>query len=87
MRTRLLSEGTCVCGKTIVPEGLTGPQLSFNFTVRIKQSGGIIMKELYVVNCCRTAMGSFGGSLTNISSAELGAVVVKEALNRAGVKP
>ena len=44
------------------------------------------MKELYVVNCCRTAMGSFGGSLTNISSAELGAVVVKEALNRAGVK-
>ena len=45
------------------------------------------MKELYVVNCCRTAMGSFGGSLTNISSAELGAVVVKEALNRAGVKP
>ena len=31
------------------------------------------MKELYVVNCCRTAMGSFGGSLTNISSAELGA--------------
>ena len=45
------------------------------------------MKELYVVNCCRTAMGSFGGALTNISSADLGAVVVKEALNRAGVKP
>ena len=35
MRTRLLSGGTWVCGKTIVPEGLTGPQLSFNFTVRI----------------------------------------------------
>ncbi|MBM6722220.1 acetyl-CoA C-acetyltransferase [Pseudoflavonifractor phocaeensis] len=45
------------------------------------------MKELYVVNCCRTAMGSFGGALTNVSSADLGAVVVKEALNRAGVKP
>ena len=45
------------------------------------------MKEVYVVNCCRTAMGSFGGALTNISSADLGAVVVKEALNRAGVKP
>ena len=45
------------------------------------------MKELYVVNCCRTAMGSFGGALTNTSSADLGAVVVKEALNRAGVKP
>ncbi|MCI7474638.1 MAG: acetyl-CoA C-acetyltransferase [Clostridiales bacterium] len=45
------------------------------------------MKELYVVNCCRTAMGSFGGSLTNTSSVELGAIVVKEALHRAGVKP
>ena len=36
----------------------------------------LFMKELYVVNCCRTAMGSFGGALTNISSADLGAVVV-----------
>ena len=43
MRTRLLSGGTWVCGKTIVPEGLTGPQLSFNFTVRIFYSGGIVM--------------------------------------------
>ena len=47
----------------------------------------LFMKELYVVNCCRTAMGSFGGAPTNISSADLGAVVVKEALNRAVVKP
>ena len=40
MRTRLLSGGTWVCGKTIVPEGLTGPQLSFNFTVRDFDIGG-----------------------------------------------
>ncbi len=46
-----------------------------------------IMKDLYVVNCCRTAIGSFGGSLKNTPAAELGAIVVKEALNRAGVKP
>ena len=45
------------------------------------------MKELYVVNCCRTAIGSFGGSLKNTPAAEMGAIVVKEALNRAGVKP
>ena len=45
------------------------------------------MKDLYVVNCCRTAIGSFGGSLKNTPAAELGAIVVKEALNRAGVKP
>ena len=45
------------------------------------------MKEIYVVNCCRTAVGSFGGSLKDTPAADLGAVVVKEALNRAGVKP
>ncbi len=45
------------------------------------------MKDLYVVNCCRTAIGSFGGSLKDTPAADLGAVVVKEALSRAGVKP
>ena len=45
------------------------------------------MKELYVVNCCRTAIGSFGGALKGVPAADLGAIVVKEALNRAGVKP
>ena len=45
------------------------------------------MKEVYVVNCCRTAIGSFGGSLKDTPAAEMGAVVIKEALNRAGVKP
>ena len=35
------------------------------------------MKDLYVVNCCRTAIGSFGGSLKNTPAAEMGAVVVK----------
>ena len=45
------------------------------------------MKDLYVVSCCRTAVGTFGGSLKDVSAADMGAVVVKEALNRAGVKP
>ena len=45
------------------------------------------MKELYVVNCCRTAVGSFGGSLKNTPAAEMGAVVVKEALKRANIAP
>ena len=44
------------------------------------------MKDLYIVNCCRTAIGSFGGSLKNTPAADLGAIVVKEALNRAGIK-
>ena len=45
------------------------------------------MKEVYVVNCCRTAIGSFGGSLKNTPATEMGSIVIKEALNRAGVKP
>lgn len=45
------------------------------------------MKELYVVNCCRTAIGSFGGSLKDTPAAEMGAIVVKEALKRANVAP
>lgn len=45
------------------------------------------MKELYVVNCCRTAIGSFGGMLKNTPAVDLGAIVVKEVLNRSGLKP
>ena len=44
------------------------------------------MKDLYIVNCCRTAIGSFGGSLKNTPAADLGGIVVKEVLNRAGMK-
>ena len=45
------------------------------------------MREVYVINCCRTAVGSFGGSLKDVSAVDLGAAVVKEALKRAGVAP
>ncbi len=45
------------------------------------------MKDVYVVNCCRTAIGTYGGSLRDVSAVTLGAVVVREALKRAGVAP
>jgi acetyl-CoA C-acetyltransferase len=45
------------------------------------------MREVYLVSCCRTAVGTFGGSLKDTSAAELGAIVAKEALNRAGLAP
>ena len=45
------------------------------------------MKDIYVVSCCRTAIGTFGGSLKDTPAAELGAIVVKEALKRANVDP
>ncbi|WP_066253008.1 acetyl-CoA C-acetyltransferase [Neobacillus drentensis] len=43
------------------------------------------MNEVYIVAACRTAIGSFGGSLKDFSSSELGALVIKEAMNRSGV--
>lgn len=45
------------------------------------------MREVFVVNCCRTAVGSYGGTLKDVSAAELGAVTIKEALQRSGVAP
>ena len=43
------------------------------------------MKEVYVVNCCRTAVGSFGGSLKDVPATDLGAAVIKVVLSRGGV--
>ena len=40
-----------------------------------------------IVSACRTAIGTFGGSLKDVSAADLGAVVVREALARAAVPP
>jgi acetyl-CoA C-acetyltransferase len=40
-----------------------------------------------VVDGVRTAIGTFGGSLTDVPAATLGAVVIREALRRAGVSP
>ena len=45
------------------------------------------MRDVYVVSCCRTAVGAFGGALKDTPAAELGAVTVAEALKRANVKP
>ena len=44
-------------------------------------------KKVVLAGACRTALGSFGGSLSKVAAPELGAIVIKEALNRAGVKP
>ncbi len=44
------------------------------------------MKEAVIVSACRTAIGDFGGSLKGISANDLGAIVVREALQRAGIE-
>ncbi len=45
------------------------------------------MKEVVIVSGCRTAIGAFGGSLQDIPAIDLGALVIKEALKRAGLRP
>ena len=44
-------------------------------------------KEIVLAGACRTAIGKFGGSLANTPAVELGAIVIKEAVRRAGIKP
>ena len=44
-------------------------------------------KKVVIASACRTAIGTMGGSLSTTPAAELGAIVIKEALNRAGVAP
>ncbi|BAH08313.1 acetyl-CoA C-acetyltransferase [Clostridium kluyveri] len=45
------------------------------------------MKDAVIVSAVRTAIGSFGGTLKDISAVDLGAIVIKEAVKRAGIKP
>lgn len=44
-------------------------------------------KKVVLAGACRTAIGKMGGALSNTPAAELGSIVIKEALSRAGVKP
>jgi acetyl-CoA C-acetyltransferase len=45
------------------------------------------MEDIYIVSGVRTAVGDFGGALKSFLPAELGTIVVTEALSRAGVAP
>ena len=44
-------------------------------------------KKVVLAGACRTAIGKMGGALSNTPAADLGAIVIKEALRRANVKP
>ena len=43
--------------------------------------GEIKMKEIVIASACRTAIGSYGGTLKSVPAADLGAAVVKEAVH------
>ncbi|MEE0222505.1 MAG: acetyl-CoA C-acyltransferase, partial [Lachnospiraceae bacterium] len=44
-------------------------------------------KKIVLAGACRTAIGTMGGALSTVPAADLGAVVIREALKRAGVAP
>ncbi|QHJ71086.1 acetyl-CoA C-acetyltransferase [Planococcus halotolerans] len=44
-------------------------------------------QEIVIVSAVRTAVGSFQGSLKDVPATELGAIVIKEAVKRAGIEP
>lgn len=44
-------------------------------------------RTVYIVSAVRTPMGSFGGSLKDFSAPQLGAIAIKEAVERAGIQP
>ena len=45
------------------------------------------MEDIVIVSAVRTPVGKFGGSLAKIPATELGSIVVREAISRAGLKP
>jgi len=45
------------------------------------------MREVVIVGGCRTAVGAFGGTLKDVPAIELGALVMREALKRVGLRP
>ena len=45
------------------------------------------MREVVIVSAARTPIGSFGGALKGVPTRKLGAIAIKGAVERAGIKP
>ena len=45
------------------------------------------MKDVVIVSACRSAIGTFGGSLKDTIAPKFSSVVMKEAITRAGISP
>ena len=43
--------------------------------------------EAVILSACRTPIGAFGGAFKDLSAVDLGAIVIREAIARAGVAP
>src|SRR6202161_4730901 len=49
--------------------------------------GGNGLQAVYILSAVRTPIGKFGGSLASLTSADMGAVAAKAAIERAGIQP
>ncbi|MBQ3355843.1 MAG: acetyl-CoA C-acetyltransferase [Oscillospiraceae bacterium] len=45
------------------------------------------MERVYILGACRTPIGKMGGALSTVSAVDLGAIVIREAIRRAGISP
>ena len=54
--------------------------------VKTQESKPINMKEVYIVSVARTPIGAFGGALASLTAIDLGAIAIKAAIERAGIK-
>ncbi len=45
------------------------------------------MRKVVLAGACRTAIGTMGGTLSSVPVADLGTIVIKEAMKRAGISP
>jgi acetyl-CoA C-acetyltransferase len=46
-----------------------------------------VMEDIVIVSAVRTAVGKFGGTLAKVAATDLGAIVIREAVARAGIDP
>ena len=60
---------------------------SFAETYQIRMEDLVMSKKVVLAGACRTAIGKMGGALSTTPAPVLGSIVIKEALNRAGVAP
>lgn len=59
----------------------------FAETYQIRMEDLVMSKKVVLAGACRTAIGKMGGALSTTPAPVLGSIVIKEALNRAGVAP
>src|SRR5947207_13774989 len=46
-----------------------------------------VENDIVIISACRTPVGKFQGSLSDLSATQLGAIAVREAVKRAGIDP